>query len=131
MSYSQANVYREREVLTASPEKLVVMTYDHVLVNLRRARLAIEAQNIERRVHALSKAREGIMELLTTVDSDRGGDVAKNLLALYAFVLRELLTIGRSLDVRRLDAVVGIVSSLRDAFASLASDPTLARSPAA
>jgi len=131
MSYSQANVYREREVLTASPEKLVVITFDHVLVNLRRARVAIEAGNIERRVQALSKAREGVMELLTSVDVERGGAVANNLLALYSFALREMLEIGRTKNVAKLDAVVTVIGNLREAFATIAVDPKVAAVPAA
>ncbi len=131
MNYSQANVYREREVLGASPEKLVVITYDHVLVNLHRARVAIEANSIERRVAALSKAREGVMELLAATDAERGGQVATNLRSVYAFVLREILALGRSRDLAKLKEIVAIISNLREAFASVANDPTPARSPAA
>ena len=131
MSYSQANVYREREVLSASPEKLVIITFDHVLVNLRRARMAIEAGNIELRVQSMSKAREGVMELLMSTDAERGGEMTVRLRALYAFALREFLAIGKTRDVRQLDNVTAIFGNLRDAFATIASDPTLARSPAA
>ena len=131
MSYSQANVYREREVLTASPEKLVVMTFDHVLVNLRRARLAIESKNIELRVESMGRAREGVMELLVSVDAERGGEMATNLRALYAYALREFMAIGRSRDVKQLDNVTNIFVNLREAFATIAADPTLVRSPAA
>jgi flagellar protein FliS len=131
MSYSQANVYREREVLTASPEKLVVITFDHVLVNLRRARVAIEAGNIERRVQALTKAREGVMELLTSVDVERGGQVAQNLLALYSFAVREMFEVGRTRDVAKLDGVVTVIGNLREAFATIAAEPKVAAVPAA
>ena len=131
MSYSQANVYREREVLTASPEKLVVITFDHVLVNLRRARMAIEAGNIELRVQSMSKAREGVMELLMSTDAERGGEMTVRLRALYAYALREFLAIGRTRDVKQIDNVTAIFVNLREAFATIASDPTLARSPAA
>jgi len=131
MSYSQANVYREREVLSASPEKLVIITFDHVLVNLRRARMAIEAGNIELRVQSMSKAREGVMELLMSTDAERGGEMTVRLRALYAFALREFLAIGKTRDVKQLDNVTAILGNLRDAFATIASDPTLARSPAA
>jgi flagellar protein FliS len=131
MSYSQANVYREREVLTASPEKLVVIVFDHVLANLRRARVAIEAGNIEQRAQAMRRAREGVMELLTTTDADRGGEMALKLRALYAYALREFLAIGRTLDIKQLESVTAILANLREAFATIASDPTLARSPAA
>ena len=131
MSYSQANVYREREVLTASPEKLVVITYDHVLANLRRARAAIEARDVVQRVQAMGKAREGVMELLVATDVERGGQMADNLRALYAFALREILAIGRAPDVSRLDAIANVIGNLREAFATIANDPNLARSPAA
>jgi len=131
MSYSQANVYREREVLSASPEKLVIITFDHVLVNLRRARMAIEAGNIELRVQSMSKAREGVMELLMSTDAERGGEMTVRLRALYAFALREFLAIGKTRDVKQLDSVTAIFVNLREAFATIASDPTLARSPAA
>lgn len=131
MSYSQANLYREREVLSASPEKLVVITFDHVLVNLRRARIAIEAGNIELRVQSMSKAREGVMELLMSTDAERGGEMTASLRALYAFALREFLAIGRTRDVKQLDNVTAIFADLREAFATIASDPKLARSPAA
>lgn len=131
MSYSQANLYREREVLTASPEKLVVITFDHVLVNLRRARVAIEAGNIERRVQALTKAREGVMELLTSVDVERGGPVAQNLLALYSFAVREMFEVGRTKDVAKLDGIVTVIGNLREAFATIAVEPKVAAVPAA
>jgi flagellar protein FliS len=131
MSYSQANVYREREVLTASPEKLVVIVFDHVLANLRRARVAIEAGNIEQRAQAMRRAREGVMELQTTTDVERGGEMALNLRALYAYALREFLAVGRTLDIKQLDNITAIIANLREAFATIATDPTLARSPAA
>ena len=131
MSYSQANVYREREILSASPEKLVVITFDHVLVNLRRARMAIEAGNVELRVQSLGKAREGVMELLVSTDTERGGEIATNLRALYAFALREFMAIGRSRDVGQLDRIANVIGNLRDAFATIASDRSLASSPAA
>jgi len=131
MSYSQANVYREREVLSASPEKLVVMAFDHVLVNLRRARMALEAGNIELRAQSLGKAREGIMELLMSTDAERGGEIAAHLREVYSFALSELLAIGRSRDVAQLDRVASLLGNLRDAFATIASEPTLASSPAA
>ena len=65
MSYASAAVaYREREVLSAAPGRLVVMVFDHLLVNLRRARIAMEANNVQVRVEAIAKAREAAMELL-------------------------------------------------------------------
>ena len=48
MSYGkQAARYRETEVLTATPGQLVVLLYDHLLISLRRARVAMEAGDVE------------------------------------------------------------------------------------
>ena len=45
MSYGafakQAARYREAEVLSASPAQLVVIVYEHLLINLRRARVQL------------------------------------------------------------------------------------------
>jgi flagellar protein FliS len=119
MSYAQS--YRDISVLSASPGQLVVMLYDNLLVGLRRTRMAMEAGNVELRGQNLAKCRDIVAELLSTLDHAQGGEVAANLSALYAFFLTELLDIGRTGDVERLDRVTGCVQELRDAFSQIAS----------
>ena len=119
MSYAQQ--YRDVSVLSASPGQLVVMLYDNLLVGLRRTRMAMEAGNTELRGQHLGKCRNIIAELLSTLDHQKGGEVAANLSALYAFFLNELLDLGRASDVARLDRVTGCVQELRDAFSQIAS----------
>lgn len=123
MTYtSQATRYRETQVMTASPAQLVVMLFDHLLVSLRRARLAIEAGEVELRIALFDKARRVVGELLATLDRERGGEIAGNLAALYGFLLGELLELGRAPDVSRLERVVEMVSELREAFARIAGE---------
>jgi flagellar protein FliS len=71
------------------------------------------------------------MELLMSSDVERGGEMAMRLRALYAYAVREFLAVGRTRDVKQLDNVTAILGDLREAFATIVSDPTLARSPAA
>ena len=131
MSYAHAaGAYREREILTASPAKLVVIIFDHLLVNLRRAKLAHEARNVEARVEAVCKAREAVMELLASTDVERGGEIAQNLRSLYVFLFNELLVMGHSPDAVRLQKITDTVMNLREAFATIAATP-VAESPAA
>src|SRR5579884_1631324 len=104
MSYSHAaNQYREREVRTASPGQLVVLVYDHVLASLARARLAHQAGNIERCIEAVSGARDGLVELLSTLDGEKGGAIASQLRALYSFMLTELADAGARFDEYKTD----------------------------
>ena len=131
MSYANAAVtYREREVLTASPGKLVVIIFDHLLVNIRRAKMALETGKVEARVEALGKARAAVMQLLMSTDVERGGAIAQNLRSLYVFVFNELMRIRQPADAARLDKISGIALTLRDAFATVVVD-VAAQSPAA
>jgi flagellar protein FliS len=123
MSYTaQAAQYREMEILSASPAQLVVVLYDHLLVNLRRARIAMGAGNVELRIELLSKARLILGELLATLDHEKGGKIAADLSGLYAFLFSELMDLGRTQDLERLDRLTSIVGDLRDAFAQIASE---------
>jgi flagellar secretion chaperone FliS len=132
MSYSSnaAIAYRERDVLTATPGRLVVIVFDHLLVSLRRARFAMEAGKQDQQLEAVASARAAVMELLVTTDIERGGDIAKNLRALYVFLFNELLTLGHRKDVAKLDKLVGVVTPLREAFAAIAEKP-VSQTPAA
>src|SRR6185312_12310344 len=123
-----ATAYRTREIQTATPGRLVVIVFDHVIAQLTRACLAHKAGKIEERVKASAKARAGLFELLATIDGERGGEVARNLKNLYGFFLAELQEFGRRPDVERLQRVVAMVTELRDAFQAIASDA--ARVPA-
>jgi flagellar protein FliS len=115
--------YQEMEVLAASPAQLVVVVFDHLLVMLRRARIAMEQGNVELRVDALGRARDAVAELLVTLDHEKGGSVASQLSGLYTFFLSELVDVGRRNDVSRLDRIAGMVQELRDAFAQIAGSP--------
>jgi flagellar secretion chaperone FliS len=130
MTYSRQGVaYRDREIQTASPSRLVVLVFDCAMSNLLRARRAVEMRNIEVRVEAVGKAREAIVELLVTLNVEQGGTLATNLQSLYAFVLAELVDVARRPDGARLETIIKIVGELRSAFETIAVDA--ARNPAA
>jgi flagellar protein FliS len=126
MSYSnyssQAKAYRDREILSASPGRLVVIVFDHVLANLHRARVAGEAKNLEMRLEALSRARDGVMELLATVDVEKGGALGANLRSIYGFTFNELLDECRKPDAVRLERITRIFTDIRDAFATISAE---------
>ena len=97
------------------------MLFDKILLTLRRARLAVEARNIEDRVELILKANEMITELRVSLDFEQGGAIAQNLDALYAFSLRQLFEASRTGDAAKIDGVVRVMDELRDAFAQIVS----------
>ncbi|MDB4917302.1 MAG: fliS [Gemmatimonadetes bacterium] len=124
MSYADASsAYRQMEVFSASPGQLVVMVYDYLLVQLKRADIALETRDIELRAVALSRANAAITELVSGLDLERGGPLSKQLSSLYSFFLGELIDIGRYSDRQRLARISVQVGELRTAFAAISSRP--------
>ena len=111
------DTYREMEVRSASPGELVVMLYDHLIKHLTRVRFLLEPSAIAPRSDALQVARTTLSELLVILDRERGGALATHLAAIYSFLLGELATLGLRPEGARLERIISIVSSLRDAFA--------------
>ena len=124
MSYGpvgkQAAKYREMQVLAANPGELVILVYDHLLVQLLRAQNATSSPELEARSAALEKARSAMCELLVTLDREKGGALAAQLASIYSFLLGELSTLGIRPEARRFERVIKIVRDLRDAFAKAA-----------
>lgn len=113
--------YRDVELLSATPERLCVYTFEQLVVNLERARLAVERRDIEMRVVALRRARGLVTELLTTLDFEAGGAIATQLADLYQWMLVELVDIGTRGDLRVMRKLVNVATALRDGFAGAAA----------
>ncbi len=115
------------EILSASPERLVVIVFEQLVVNLERARIAMERNDIELRVVALRRARGLVSELLGTLDFERGGSIARQLSDLYQFMLVELVDVGTRGDLRTMKKLVSIASHLRDGFVGAAEQTVSAQ----
>lgn len=118
-SYASAARYREIDANSATPGQLVVLIYDHLLLNLMKAGRAMAPNQADARSDALQSCRALLTELLVTLDRSRGGDIATHLAAIYSFLLGELTTLGVRPDAARLERVTGMVRELREAFARI------------
>lgn len=122
--HSSAIAYREADILTATPTRLVVITFDGLLAAMSRAKVGIALSNIEVTVTSIGKAREFVAELLLALDHEKGGDVARRLGMLYTFVLGELQEIARRPDATRLERNIAIMRELREAFVHIDALPS-------
>lgn len=126
MSYaSQQSSYREMEILSASPDRLLLIVFDQLVVNLERARIAMERKDIELRVASLRRARALVTELMTTLDFEKGGALATQLADIYQFMLYELVDVGQRGDIAVVQKLANIARNLREGFAG-AAEQTLA-----
>jgi flagellar protein FliS len=118
MSYATTRTasYREMEVLSASPGRLLVMLFDHLVVQLQRAKIGIERDDIALRTQALGKARAIVSELLSTLDFEQGGPMAVELSRIYTSMLEEMVDVGMRKDLVCIGKLTFIATELRDGF---------------
>ncbi|MBT3355032.1 MAG: flagellar export chaperone FliS [Candidatus Scalindua sp.] len=119
MDTQQTKSYKKLQVETASPIGLVVMLYDRAIVLLNKAKKEINEKQYEAKGHTLDKASDIILELLTTLDKDKGGEIASSLTNLYNFILREITDANSSLKTKHLDNACKILSELRESWESV------------
>lgn len=123
--------YRESAILTAPPERLVVMLYDGVRRFLIQAAAAMREGNVPVAHERLRRGELIVEHLLGTLDMSQG-EIAERLEAIYVFC-QGLLAEGRmQQDASKLDKVNELLGELREAWAQLADSPqaTLAAAPA-
>ena len=108
--------YQQNQILSASPERLLLMLYDGAIRFTCQAIHGLEEENLALTHHGINKALAIISEFAETLDHEIGGEIAENLDALYAFMIRELTLANRHRDVDKLRTVEGLLRGLRDTW---------------
>jgi flagellar protein FliS len=118
--------YMGDTVTTASPQRLLVMLYDRLALDLERGQAALVAGDREAASEQIQHAQEIVLELRSSLDVDVW-DGGPRLASLYSWLLSELIAANIKGDLRRIGDCRKIVEPLRDAWreaaASLASRP--------
>ena len=111
--------YLTQQVMTASPASLVSMLYDKAILSLKDAITSIEKGEIEGRWRANAKATEIITHMWSTLNIDRGGEIAGNLDDLFSFILSRLPEIDLKNDPEPAREVIALLEPLRESWREL------------
>jgi flagellar protein FliS len=115
---SSRKAYRESAVLTASPERLVVMLYDGIHRFLHQAGVAMRSGDIEASHLKLRRAESIIGHLRETLDMSQG-EIPARLQAIYLFCARYLNEARVQRDATKIERVDGLLGELRSAWAQM------------
>lgn len=128
MGYNQAyNAYRDTNVKTASQGRLIVLLYEGAVKQLTLANSMFDengklpVRSIEAFGKAILKAQEIITELQVSLDMEKGGEIAKNLMSLYLFFNEELMNANINQDKEKVSSVLKMMSDLADAWRTIAN----------
>ena len=116
-----AEAYYQTHVQSRSPLELVVMLYDGALRFCEQAAEAMDGGDMTAKGIAMSKAFAILSELQSTLNVKDGGDVARQLDALYAHMTDRLVDANIQRSSAPIRDVIKLLQPLRDAWAQVAA----------
>lgn len=136
MAYQNAYAaYQKTNVNTASQGRLVVLLYEGAVKHLKAALNLfgpddkLKPGDIEQFGIHLQKTQAIITELQVSLDMDKGGDIARNLMSLYVYFNEELMDATISQNKSKIEFVLNKVDELAGAWRTIAN--STANAPAA
>ena len=113
---SSAQQYQQAQFATVDRGQLLLMMFDGAQRFLSQAEQRLPADDIAGFLTALGRAQAVIAELLSTLDHQRGGEIASNLERLYRFMLDHLIEANVAKSVRHVGQVRRILGIIGDAY---------------
>jgi flagellar protein FliS len=109
--------YQANQVETADPRQLVIMLYDGAIRFLDKA--LINIQNFKKYDEVnqnILRAQDIITELMVSLDMEKGGEIANNLMSLYSFMKKEILNANIQKEGAGIRSVIKMLKELKSAW---------------
>lgn len=114
--YALNQAYAANQYAGMSPGRIVLAMFEGALSALERARMALEKKEVAPRGEAIGKALAIIGELQSSLNMEKGGEIAERLFALYDYIFQELIRANLKADPVALENAMKIVRDLADAW---------------
>jgi len=115
--------YRHTQVTTTDKGRLIVLLYEGAIRFLHQARECAEAGDVAGKCNYINRALDIIAELNQSLNMNEGGELSTNLRRLYLFWSEHLIQAKIKKDTKQIDEVIQMLSSLNDAWSTVASQP--------
>ena len=114
------SVQSRGSVIDASPTRLIQLALEQILAQLTVARGCMERIQSRRQVRdvvdkgtAIGKVNGLLGELAAALDLERGEEIAKNLLALYSYMMTRVTLANLNNDVLIVDEISKLVREIK------------------
>jgi len=111
-----------QEIEDADPHRIIQLLMQGVIDKLSAALHFLSEGKIAERGEQISRAIAIIGALQNSLDFEQGGNIAKNLDALYDYMSRTLLQANREGDVEKLSEVVHLMSEIKVGWDGIPED---------
>ena len=121
------NAYTQNQIGVESPQKLIEMLYEGLLKFCSRIKICIKNEDIEQRTYYVKRATAIFVELINSLDYEKGGDVAYYLNGLYTREIQLLALANLKNDETKVDEVINVVRGLLEAWREIHQNEALAQ----
>src|SRR4051812_43849525 len=111
-----ANVYKQVQASTASPDRLMLLLFQGATKNIRMGRTAIERRDRKGSIDCIERAAAIVLELQRALKPEVAPELCGELYELYGFVVGRLTLAAVNQDKRYLDEAERIFAPIGDAF---------------
>lgn len=116
---AQYGAYRQTQIQSASPVELVVMLYRGAIRFTKAGIDGVNRKDIQAAHTGFVRAQDIVDELSSTLDFERGSDIAVRLSTIYAFVKRLLIQANVRKETEPAEQAVRLLESLLSAWLQL------------
>ena len=110
------NSYQQNSVAVESPAKLVEMLYEGILRFASMAKRCIDSEDIEKKIYYINRTTDIFVELLNSLDYEKGGQVAHYLTGLYTHQIKLLTQANMENSKEKIDIVIKVAKGLLEAW---------------
>ena len=111
--------YQKTGVGTSSQKQLILMLFDGMNRFTNQAIKSIEQEDFEATHMNLHKTGKILLELISTLREDKGGEIARNLKSIYVFCYEQIVIANLKKDTKLIQEVQGILSEIQEGFKAI------------
>ena len=116
---NKVNSYKKVDTFGKSGLELVVMVYDGAIASLSQAADFYEKKDNQTGFDAIEKAKRFVVHLYTTLDEEKGGEIAANLASIYAYLTERMNFIQSTKDIAAIDNAIAMLRNIREGWVQL------------
>ena len=109
--------YQSMQILSAKPEKLILMLYDGAIRFLQLSIKGMENNNIEQAHNNIIKTQNILIELMASLNFKAGGELAINLFRIYEFMHYTLVQANVKKNPEPVRRILSQIKKLRNSWA--------------
>lgn len=117
--------YMESEIATSSPNETVLKLYDGSINFLKSALIKMDEEDgMPGKAKLVEKTVNIVDYLQSCLDKEKGGVIAKNLDALYDYMMVSLTEANIKNDKPKIKEIMGLLQELREGWSGIMKKPT-------